>query len=98
MNRITLATGLLVLVRALVCALRRLSRLLAIGAAYKATILANTIFGAGRAIDSQRAPEISADSYRILRTFRAEVDASSRSVAVSFFGLRRRTATFPASP
>ncbi|MQA31922.1 MAG: serine hydrolase [Luteitalea sp.] len=76
--------------------LARFWRVTAIGAAYKAKVLASTIFGTGRTIDAGRADEVRADSYRALRLFRAHVDPGSRSVTVSFLGLRPRTAIYRA--
>ena len=72
----------------------RLWRTLAIGAAYKAKILCSIIFGAGRDVDPNRAPEVSADSYWPMRFCRAEVDRQAQSVTASFLGLRQRTAAF----
>ena len=61
-------------------ALVRFWRLAAIGSAYKAKILCTAVFGAGHDLDPRRAPEVSSDSYWILRFFRAHIDRDRRSV------------------
>lgn len=75
-------------------ALKRLWRVIAIGSAYKAKVLASLVFGSGRSIDVRRAPEVFEDSYRIMRLLSARVDRESRSITVSFLGLRPRTAVY----
>jgi hypothetical protein len=75
-------------------ALVRFWRLAAIGSAYKAKILCTAVFGAGRDLDPRRAPEVSSDSYWILRFFRAHIDRDRRSVTVSLAGLRSRLAVY----
>ncbi len=72
----------------------RLSRVLAIGSAYKAKVLGTLIFGTDRAIDPAREDEVASDSYRLLRIFRAHVDTTARVVTVSCFGLRARSAIY----
>ena len=75
-------------------ALVRFWRLAAIGSAYKAKILCTAVFGAGHDLDPRRAPEVSSDSYWILRFFRAHIDRDRRSVTVSLAGLRPRLAVY----
>lgn len=70
----------------------RVWRLLTIGAAYKARILATLVFGCGREVDPRTAPEVCADSYWMLRFFRADINRADRTVTASFVGLRPRTA------
>src|SRR5258705_13057705 len=72
----------------------RCRQIAAVGSAYKAKVLCTAIFCSGRAIDPQRADEVSADTYRILRLFRAHVDRAGRSVTASLFGLSARTAVY----
>jgi CubicO group peptidase (beta-lactamase class C family) len=85
---------LLVLAGAAAWSLVRLWRIAAIGSAYKAKVLSSIIFGAGRMIDPQRAPEVSADSYRLLRVIGARVDRAERSVTASLLGFRPRSAVY----
>jgi CubicO group peptidase (beta-lactamase class C family) len=66
----------------------------AIAAGYKAKVLCSAIFVCGRDIDPQRADEIAADSYWLLRPFRAEIDRAGLSVTASFAGISPRTATY----
>jgi CubicO group peptidase (beta-lactamase class C family) len=68
-------------------------RIAAIGAAYKAKVIASGIFVSGREPESLL-EDVSADAYRILRLFSAEVDRRGCSVKASFLGLRARTAVF----
>jgi CubicO group peptidase (beta-lactamase class C family) len=65
-----------------------------VGCSYKAKILGSAYFVTGRPIDAERSPEISADSYMILRLFRARVDETNKRVTASLFGLRSRTSEF----
>ena len=83
---------------ALVWAVRRLRVVAAVGAGYKAKILCTAVFACRREMDPQRADEVFADSYWILRPFRARVDVASQSVSASFFGLVPRTALHRVSP
>jgi CubicO group peptidase (beta-lactamase class C family) len=85
---------LLVLAGAAAWSLTRLWRIAAIGSAYKAKVLSSIIFGAGRVIDPQRAAEVSAESYRLLRLISARVNRAERSVTASFLGLRPRSAVY----
>ena len=59
---------------------------------YKAKVLCSALFVCGRELDCERAPEISEDSYRLLRLFRATVDRPGRAVTASFFGAWPQTA------
>jgi CubicO group peptidase (beta-lactamase class C family) len=63
-----------------------------IACGYKAKVLCTAIFASGRAMDPQTADEIAADSYWLLRPFRASVDRERQRVSVSFFGLRTHVA------
>jgi CubicO group peptidase (beta-lactamase class C family) len=69
-------------------------RLAAVAAGYKAKVLCSAIFVSRRDIDPRFAPDISADSYRILRLFRARVDRDLRTVTCSWLGLWPRTAIY----
>ncbi len=91
MTLVTLA-GVLLVMTGVAWAVARLWRIAAIGAAYKAKILCTAVFGAGRDIDPRHAPEVSSDSYRLLRLFGAHIDRDRRSVTVSFAGMRPRLA------
>ena len=77
-------------------ALPRFWRMVAIGCAYKAKVLCSIIFGTDRTIDPQRADDVSEDSYRLLRLFRARIDATQQSVTASFLGRRPRSAVYRA--
>ncbi|MBI5622809.1 MAG: serine hydrolase [Elusimicrobia bacterium] len=72
----------------------RFLRIAEIAAAYKAKALASGIFVSGRTLESLLAEDVSADGYRIMRLFRAEVDDRRRTVTCSFLGLKPRTAAF----
>jgi CubicO group peptidase (beta-lactamase class C family) len=61
---------------------------------YKSKVLCTAIFASGRPLDPQRADEIAADSYWLLRPFAATVDRRGASVTTSLAGLRPRTAIF----
>ena len=76
----------------------RLWRIVAIGAAYKAKVLSMTIFGAGREVDPQSAPEVSADSYWLLRLFQVRIDRAQQTVTASLVGLRPRSVMFRSRP
>ena len=73
-------------------ALLRLRTVVDVACGYKSKVLCTAIFASGRPLDPQRADEIAADSYWILRPFRAVVDATAESVTTSLGGLRPRTA------
>lgn len=85
----TLALGLAAVV---LWGVRQLRVYFDVGAAYKAKVLCTAIFASGRELDPQRADQIAADSYWILRPFRVDVDRTRRMVTASFFGLFRRRA------
>jgi CubicO group peptidase (beta-lactamase class C family) len=70
----------------------KLRTVIDVACGYKSKVLCTAIFASGRALDPQRADEIAADSYWILRPFRARVDDTAASVTTSFYGLRPRTA------
>src|SRR4051794_10120966 len=61
---------------------------------YKAKVLCTAIFASGRDLDPETADEIRADSYWLLRPFRAEVDPAGGTVTASFFGTRAHTARY----
>ena len=65
-----------------------------VGPAYKAKVLCSIVFGTGRSVDPQHAEEISADSYALMRLFRARIDRDRQAVSASLLGLRPRTALF----
>jgi len=77
---------------AAVWALFKLRTIVDVACGYKSKVLCTAIFASGRSLDPQRADEIAADSYWILRPFRSRVDATAASVTTSFGGLRPRTA------
>lgn len=85
---------LFILVVAALWAARRFWRVIAIGSAYKAKVLASIVFGSERAIDLRSAPEVAEDSYRVMRLLSARADRSNSSITVSFVGLRPRTAVY----
>ncbi len=72
----------------------RFRRIAAVGAAYKAKVLCSALFVSGRALDLERADEVSAEAYSLLRLFRARADRERREVSASFLGLWPRTAAF----
>jgi hypothetical protein len=84
----------LALTAAALWALPRFWRVIAVGSAYKAKVLASIVFGSGRAIDLRNAPEVAEDSYRVMRLLSAHADRNTSSITVSFFGLRPRTAVY----
>jgi CubicO group peptidase (beta-lactamase class C family) len=65
-----------------------------VAAGYKAKVLCSAIFVSLRDIDPRFAPDISADSYRMLRFSRARVDHDLRTVTCSWLGLWPRTAIY----
>jgi CubicO group peptidase (beta-lactamase class C family) len=73
-------------------ALFKLRTVVDVACGYKAKVLCTAIFASGRPLDPQHADEIAADSYWILRPFRARVDAGAGSVTASLAGFRLRTA------
>jgi hypothetical protein len=74
--------------------IQRFLRVAAIGAAYKAKALCSALFVSGLDLDPERADEVSADAYRIMRLFRARVDRETKTVTASFLGLRERAAVW----
>src|SRR5260370_4431128 len=84
----------LVFVAALGRALHYWTRLAPVAAGYKAKVLCSAIFVSRRDIDPRFAPDISADSYRMLRFFGARVDHDMRTVTCSWLGLWPRTAIY----
>ncbi|MBI5240499.1 MAG: serine hydrolase [Elusimicrobia bacterium] len=72
----------------------RLLRIAEVGAGYKAKVLGSAVFVSGRSPESALAEDVSADKYRIMRLFRAEVDGPGRTVTTSLLGLRPRQALF----
>ena len=77
---------------AAIWALFKLRTVVDVACGYKSKVLCTAIFASGRALDPQHADEVAADSYWILRPFRARVDASAATVTTSLGGLRSRTA------
>jgi CubicO group peptidase (beta-lactamase class C family) len=73
-------------------ALLKLRAVVDVACGYKSKVLCTAIFASGRPLDPQRADEIAADRYWILRPFRARVDATAATVTTSLGGLRRCTA------
>ena len=63
-----------------------------VGAGYKAKALCSGVFGSGRDLDPQRAPQIHDDAYRLLRPFTARIDRNARLVTASLLGVHPRTA------
>jgi len=74
--------------------IRRMMRVAAVGAAYKAKALCSALFVSGLDLDPENADEISADAYRLMRLFRARVDRERKTVSASFRGLLERTAVW----
>ena len=85
--------GLSVVVGAAAWAAIQIRSSLIVGAGYKAKVLCTAYFGSGRALDPVRADQISADSYLVLRLFKATVDHAARSISTSTFGILKRTKT-----
>ena len=73
-------------------ALFKLRAVVDVACGYKSKVLCTAIFASARPLDPQRGDEVAADSYWILRPFRARVDDAAASVTTSFCGLRPRTA------
>jgi CubicO group peptidase (beta-lactamase class C family) len=72
----------------------RFLRIAGVGAAYKAKALCSALFVTGLPLDPERADEVSADAYRVMRLFRARVDRAGKTVTASFYGLRSRSAVY----
>jgi len=78
---------------ALAALVRRLLRIAGVGAAYKAKALCSALFVSGLDLpDPDRADEVAAEAYRLMRLFPARIDRGAGSVTASFLGLRARTA------
>jgi CubicO group peptidase (beta-lactamase class C family) len=75
-------------------ALFKLRAVVDVACGYKAKVLCTAIFASGRSMDPQHADEIAADSYWLLRPFRARVDRATASVTTSLAGLRPRSAVY----
>ncbi len=63
-----------------------------VGAGYKAKALCTAVFGSGRTLDPQLAPQVHDDSYWLLRPFTARIDRDAQQVTASLFGLHPRMA------
>ncbi len=87
-----MSAALLVAAAALAWAAWKLAKVFGVGAAYKAKALCSALFVSGLPLDPDRADEVSAEAYRLMRLFPARVDREKRTVTASFFGLRARTA------
>jgi CubicO group peptidase (beta-lactamase class C family) len=61
---------------------------------YKAKVLSTLVFTQHRDVDLERAVEVSADNYGILRLVRARIDRQAHTVTTSFFGLLPQVATW----
>src|SRR6202158_3587462 len=83
-----------VLAAALGRAAHYLVRLAPVAAGYKAKVLCSAIFVSRRDIDPRFAPDIAADSYRLLRFCRARGGDAMRTVTCSWVGLWARTAIY----
>ena len=85
-------TGLFAVLGLAVGAMFALRVYMAVGAGYKAKVLGTAWFVSGRHLDPDRAEQVSAESYWILRPFAAAVDPDKRSVTASLAGFHPRTA------
>ena len=72
--------------------IRHFLRVAGVGSAYKTKALCSALFVSGLELDPERAEEISADAYRLMRLFRARVDREKKTVTASFLGLSERAA------
>ncbi len=79
---------------ALIWLFLRLKHIVAVGCAYKAKILASALFVSGLDVDPECAPEIAAESYRLMRLFGARVNRERQTVTVSFLGLQPKMAAY----
>jgi CubicO group peptidase (beta-lactamase class C family) len=91
MNALALFFGSAAIVLAV---LRRFLRVAGVGAAYKAKALCSALFVSGLDLDPNRADEVSADAYRLMRLFPARVDREAKTVTASFLGLSERSAVW----
>jgi len=88
-------TGFAVLLGcAAACGLVYFFRIVPVGLAYKAKILASAVFVSGRKFEDILAEDVSVDDYAIMRLFRARLDRDSATVSVTFLGARTRTAAY----
>lgn len=72
----------------------RLRVIASVACSYKAKALASALFVSELDLDPEKAPEVSAEAYTLMRLFRARVDREKKSVTVSFYGLQPRTAAY----
>lgn len=79
---------------AAIWALFTLRTVVDVACGYKSKVLCTAFFASRRALDPQRADEIAADSYWILRPFRSRVNETAASVTTSLGGLRPRRARY----
>ena len=70
------------------------SRLVSIGAAYKAKVICSGMFVSHREFRSLLDTDVSADDLAVLRHIDVRVDRNSRAVTAEFFGLIGRTAVY----
>ncbi|MFI5349827.1 MAG: hypothetical protein ACHQ2Z_09805 [Elusimicrobiota bacterium] len=59
-------------------AIHRFLRIAGVGAAYKAKALCSALFVTGLDLDADRADEVSAEAYRVMRLFPARVDRAGK--------------------
>ncbi|HXT01875.1 MAG TPA: serine hydrolase [Elusimicrobiota bacterium] len=84
-----------VVLAAVAAGVRRFLRVAAVGAAYKTKALCSALFVSGLEFDdTDRAPEVSAEAYRLMSLFPARVDREKKTVTASFSGLSERTAVW----
>ena len=79
---------------ATVAAFVRFLRIAGVGSAYKAKALCSALFVSDLDLDPNRADEVSAGAYRIMRLFPVRVDRAAKTVTASFFGFNSRTAAY----
>jgi CubicO group peptidase (beta-lactamase class C family) len=89
-----LPVAVLAAAAAAVWAFARLRQIAAVGCSYKAKALASAYFVSGLDPDPERAPEIAAEAYRLMRLFRARVDRERKTVTASFLGFQPRAAAY----
>jgi hypothetical protein len=83
--------GIVVVVSALAAYVWRIA---SVGCGYKAKVLCSGVFVCGRKFSDVLRPDVSADAYKIMRLFRASLDAGRKSVTVSFLGLKSQRAQY----
>lgn len=76
------------------CAFVYFFRIIPVGLAYKAKILASAVFVSGRKFEDVLAEDVLVDDYAVMRMFRARLDREMGTVSVTFLGARTRTAAF----